>query len=543
MKKASVFLRCTVYLCVLGALPNSAAAPAHKPPIAEIATGKVKGVAEGGVEVFRGIPFAQPPVGDLRWRSPLPAQPWSGILDASEYQPDCAQPGQARSSEDCLYLNIFRPVAERAGLPVMVWVQGGSNIFGGASLFPGHGIAQNGVILVTFNYRVGRLGFFAHPSLRQESTGQPTVNFGHHDMLAALRWVQNNIGAFGGDPRNVTIFGESAGGGGVLTLLTQPIPEGLFSKAIVQSAGLPTSRSGLAGYTTLAAAEATGLAFAAKVGITGHDRNAAASLRSLPISVLVDDLDPVRETLAIGGVGTSSPGLPGATIDGVTVTSNTEDILNAAQQARISIIIGANSADLALGYADSKDSLFKQFGDFAGRARVIYDPSGLADLKKIRDQVFSDKFYVEPSRYHADLNAKAGIQTWVYRFSYVADAFRPNAVGASHASEIPFIFGAPERFNFRQGIAAGPATTDGDRAMAALINRYWINFASTGDPNGAELPHWPEHQEGAAELLDFTGSGPVFTVDPFKERLDLWRDYWDSQSQAQPIFSTKTNSR
>ncbi len=425
----------------------------------------------------------------------------------------------------------------------MIWIQGGSNIFGGASLFPGHGIAQNGVILVTFNYRIGRLGFFAHPSLRQEITGQLTVNFGHHDMLAALRWVQNNIGEFGGDPRNITIFGESAGGGGVLTLLTQPVPENLFSKAIVQSAGLPTSRSGLAGYTTLADAEATGLAFAAKVGIAGHDRHAASSLRSLPVSVLVDDLDPVRETLAIGGVGTPSPGLPGATIDGVTVNSNVEDILNAAEQARVSTIIGANSADLALGYAESKESLFEEFGDFAGRARVLYDPSGLAELEKIGNQVFSDKFYVEPARYHADLNAKAGIRTWVYRFSYVADAFRLNAEGAAHASEIPFIFVAPERFSFRRGIAAGPATTDGDRAMAALINRYWINFAVTGDPNGAELPHWPEHQEGAAELLDFTNSGPLFKVDPFKERLDLWRDHWASQSQAQPIFSTKINSR
>lgn len=506
-------------------LPSALAAP-----VVQTRSGSVRGQVAGDVLRFRGIPYAQPPLGALRWRLPQPPAPWPAVLDASGLRADCAQPAQASSSEDCLYLNVFRPAGRQQRLPVMVWIQGGSNVFGGASRYPGEPLARQGVVLVTFNYRLGRLGFFAHPALRREAPGEPRVNYGYHDMLAALRWVQQNIAAFGGDPGNVTLFGESAGGGGVLTLLTQRVPAGLFHKAIVQSACAPTSRAALVGYFTLEAAEASGVAFGEQQGIRATSASAATALRALPTKALVEDLDPRQQTLALADPAARAAGLPGATIDGWLVSRTTEAVLRAGGQARVPVLIGATNADLSLGMADSREALFRLFGPLAAEARRVYDPTGLAPLALLQQALFADRDFLEPARFHADLSARSGNPTWLYRFSYVAEPLRARLSGAPHASDVPFVFGAPELFPPRSDNRPGPAATAADRSMARLISSYWVAFARRGHPNGDGRPAWPQHRAGSGQLLEFTNQGPRFQADPLQARLNLWQQLWQQSS-------------
>ena len=524
-------------VAALASLLVVACTPATDPLVAVTAAGKLRGVEQGGVISFRGIPFAQPPVGDLRWRAPQPVAPWTGVLEATAYKPDCAQPGAPGSSEDCLYLNVFRPATTTASgssgkpRPVMVWIYGGSNIFGGASRYPGDGLARQDVVVVTFNYRVGRLGFFAHPSLGS------TVNHAHLDMRAALQWVRRNIAAFGGDPGDVTVFGESAGGGGVLTLLTQDLAPGLFHKAIVQSAGVPTSRGALIGYSDLAAAQASARAFARDAfGIEGDGAAAAQALRLLPTARLVDDVDPTRATLALVGAAPAVPGVAGATLDGVVVKATTESQLRAGRQAAVPLIVGANDLDLALGAAADKPSLFAVFGPLADEARRLYDPRGDAPLPALVQAVFADRGYIEPARFLADQHAAAGHPVWMYRFAYVPEALRDKFPGAPHAADVPFVFGAPETFAVGGPGTVGPAATVADRDAARSISRYWVAFARSGDPNGAPVtpaaPRWERHQPGSGRVMTFGAAGPVFGADPLKARLDLWERYWSLQAPS-----------
>lgn len=500
------------------------------PLVATTAEGQVRGAAEGTVIAFRGIAFAQPPVGELRWRAPQPVGTWQGVQDATAFKPDCAQPGEPASSEDCLYLNVFRPAAEGPRPhPVMVWIYGGSNLFGGASRYPGEGLARQGVVVVTFNYRLGRLGFFAHPALAAGlPADEPTVNYAHLDMVAALQWVRRNIRAFGGDPDNVTVFGESAGGGGVLTLLTQDLAPGLFHKAIVQSAGVPTSRGPLIGYSDLAAAEATARRFARdSLGIDGDDATAASVLRRVPAARFVDDVDPRRATLALVGAAEPVPGVAGASLDGRIVKRDTESVLRAGRQAQVPLMVGATDLDLALGAAADKSALFAAFGSLAAEAQRVYDRDGDRPLAALTHAVFADRGYIEPARFHADQHARAGLPTWLYRFAYVPEALRATLPGAPHASDVPFVFGAPEAFAVGAPGTVGPAATSADRAAARTISRYWVNFARTGDPNGRTAqPVWKRHVVGSGRIMQFGNEGPAFGEDPLAARLDLWERYW-----------------
>jgi para-nitrobenzyl esterase len=497
--------------------------PPRKPPTASVDGGEVRGTAEDGLFVFKGIPFAAPPVGARRWRAPQPVQPWEGVRAATAFGPNPAQPAAPGSdapgySEDCLYLNVWRPASSvDEPLPVMVWIYGGGLVRGGASDYPGEFLARQGLVVVTFNYRLGRLGFFAHPALARESPAEVRGNYGYMDQIAALQWVQRNIAAFGGDPERVTIAGESAGGGSVLVLLTSPLARGLFRGAILESAGIPSARAGASPMRPLAAAETIALEYARGLGIEGDDEAALEALRALPTATLVGDLEGT--VLSILG-GPEVPGLAHSIIDGRLVAETPEAALRGGRQARVPVITGANDADLAMSPARHKEPLLALFGPLEPQARQLYDPRGQRTLAQLVDAVVSDEVMVEPSRHLAEEMTRAGQPAWYYRFSYVAELQRAEVPGALHATEIMYAFDAVS------ALMPGKATRS-DVDMGRTLSGYWVDFVKSGDPNGGGRPEWPPYDPAAREVLDLGSYGVRHGPDPLRERLDLWRAVWE----------------
>src|SRR6185312_1782673 len=295
-------------IAALAALPLAAHA-ASFPTEVKIDSGAIAGSVSDGVLSFKGVPFAQPPVGPLRWRAPQPATPWTGVRQSTEYGHDCAQlpfpsdaaPLGTKPDEDCLVMNVWRPAnSEGRKLPVMVWIYGGGFVNGGSSpeVYSGAQFAKHGIVFVSFNYRLGRFGFFAHPALtKANADGGLLGNYAYMDQIAALKWVQRNAAAFGGDASNVTVFGESAGGGSVHMLLTSPLARGLFEKAVIESGG---GRGGLMGSRSVHDQEGTGVAFAKANGIVGDGPEALAALRALPQEKLVNGLNMASMGAAAG---------------------------------------------------------------------------------------------------------------------------------------------------------------------------------------------------------------------------------------------------
>lgn len=457
-------------------------APALAGMQATVEGGHLEGVHADGVTAFKGIPYAAPPVGPLRWRPPAPPAAWDGVRKADRFGPDCMQnplPGAKPAqppAEDCLYLNVWAPeAAGAADLPVLVWVPGGGFVTDSAAnpVMDGTGLAGRGVVVVTFNYRLGRFGFFAHPDLTRESGDGPTGNWGFMDQIAALRWVQRNIAAFGGDPANVTFIGESAGGESVARLMASPTARDLFHKAAVISGG------GRDVWPGLAEAEARGVAFAKAAGAA----DGLTGLRALPAEKVrggITLLDKEEKTY-------SGPLTDGRIIDGELMAR-----FAGGAQPVIPFIAGANDDEFSF-----VPGLFRMFlnGPHLKAVEANKDAvlAAYGSAGAMRRSIASDVVFVEPSVTLARLHAAAGAPAWLYRFGYVTEAKREKDSGAGHATDMPYHFETLDH--------AGDRPAPADRTMARMMADLWARFAKTGDPNGGDLPDWPRYDAARPQML------------------------------------------
>ncbi|MDK2768116.1 MAG: carboxylesterase/lipase family protein [Sphingomonas sp.] len=495
----------------------TANAPAHAQPVhrAPVHTpqGWLQGSSERGVERFLNIPFAAPPVDELRWRPPVEAARWTGVRDATAMGPACPQPVRSalvaggvadHQSEDCLQLNIWRPAGGRH-LPVMVWIHGGAHVLGSGTfpVFDGTALARQGVILVTINYRLGALGYFAHPALTAEAhRGELFGNFGLMDQLEALRWVQRNIGSFGGDPRKVTVFGESAGGISITTMLANPAAKGLFARAIVESS-VPTLEP-----QTLEQQEAQGMETAERAGL-GKGAS-AVELRALSI-----------ETLLKASAGRSG-GMVGPFIDGRLIREAPWRVFARGEPVDVPLLIGSNSNEasviLAMGVPPAAARTY--LGDDDDAVRLAYGVLPPAELAR---QALGDAWFVAPARWMA-MRTQSGAPSWLYHFDYVAAGRRDKSSGAPHGSEIPYLFGTLDYF----ASLAGPIDVE-DRQFGEAISTCWVAFAKTGKPGCKLVPKWPRYRSSEDTLALFSPASRL--ASGFRRaQIDLLLKVWQART-------------
>ncbi len=504
---------------LLGVLAVTVACGDPEPPAADagdgtvtVDGGSIAGVpaSDGGVWRYAGVPYAAPPVGALRWRPPQSVAPWAGVREADQLPPGCPQPtlpvppdaepffgpGAVRLEEDCLYLNVWSAAGPDERVPVMVWIHGGGLFVGDGSevAYDGAALARRGVVVVTINYRLGTLGYLAHPLLREESAHGASGNYGLLDQIEALGWVQRNIGAFGGDPDRVTIFGESAGSWSVNYLMATPLAAGLFAGAIGQSGG---AFSPLASPAASDVVEAEGMRFAE--ALLGAE--AAVSLDALRAAAVVD-------VLAAGGAA------PRPHVDGWALPASIYDIFAAGRQHDVPVIVGANADEAtalsALG-GDPETTTVEQYrewargeyGELADAYLAAYPACSDAEVAGGRLGSRGDGRFVWEMRTWARMMDQVSSPAFLYFFTRVPPAADAERFGAYHTAEIPYVFnnlGGGSRYWF-----ANRDYDDADRQLSEVMASYWVNFAATGNPNGDGLPEWPAYtrtDEAALELGD-----------------------------------------
>jgi para-nitrobenzyl esterase len=488
-------------------------------PTIQTQEGPVQGIVENNVFVFKGIPYAQPPEDHLRWRPPAPVTPWTEVFQAADYGPssfqnaeECRKNGGGNPEpldEDCLYLNVWTPPFEEnakpSGLPVMVWIHGGAYIIGagGLPVYNGSPLVKKGAIVVTLNYRLGQLGFFSHPALDAENPEKPINNFGLLDQIAALQWVQRNIAQFGGDPNNVTVFGQSAGGKSVLALFCTPLAKGLFHKGIAQSVyGLPEA--------TQEKARERGINFATLAGLPGKDAT-AEQLRKLDASTLWSLVPEKPKETPISNA-------PVAISGDIVLSEPIADTFKAGTEAKLPLILGntSNDSSVVLDFGiDPVDVIEKlrQNGIFVG----LYYPDIKDNDAELGRQVCRDLLFTVVPRLLGQQHGKRE-NTWRYYFEYTAKLLRPrNRQGVRHGDEIPYVFGTAEMCPPNEGFF-----DDEDRAFQERVNQYWFEFARSGRPNheGA-ADFWPSHV-GETDRTQILGETIETKTNFMKARLDAF---------------------
>lgn len=486
------FARWMSGLMLVALLTVTTPALAQEPVIASTGHGALSGQAEAGIASFKGIPFAQPPVGDLRWRAPEPVEAWQGVRDATRFGPACTQ---ARTpfanyeaiSEDCLYLNVWAPEGARDA-PVMVWIHGGSLTSGVGSepFYDGTAFAREGVVVVTINYRLGALGWMAHPALSAETPDNVSGNYGLMDQIAALEWVRDNISAFGGDPGRVTIAGESAGALSVMYLMVSPAAQGLFHGAIAQSPYMITSpvlRD--SPYQAWPDAEAAGIAIAAQLGA-----DSAEALRALP----------AEEVIA----GAARLGyFPMGTVDGHLLPSQVIDQIDAGQQAQVPVLTGYNEGEIrslrillppAPDAQTYETEVRARYGDQAEDFLRRY-PAGNIDAAMLA--ATRDALYGWSSERLAAGQQAVGQGAYLYFFDHGYPAAEALGLRAFHASELPYVFGTADK---TPGYWPVVPQTPVEQGMSRAMTGYWASFIKTGRPEVAGLVAWPDYGTTRAYL-------------------------------------------
>jgi para-nitrobenzyl esterase len=482
MRSLLALIAASVVICCAG---FAAAQAVGQFPFALTREGQMLGAVEGEVASFKGLAYAAAPVGPLRWRPPQRTTENPEMRTAYEYGAACLQPSLPGAREDCLTLNVFRPFGVDGPLPVMVFIHGGAFVAGTANdpLFDGAKLAQAGVIVVTVNFRLGALGWLTYPALSEGGSG----NYGLMDQIAALRWVHDNIAAFGGDPDNVTLFGSGAGATSIALLMLCAQSRDLFQKAILQS--LP----GRARLRSIHEAEALGQQFAATLGN-------AADLRIVT---------PARLLVAEKILLEKSPQGFAPVMDGRLVTGDVAAGFMAGHESRIPLLIGSNDDETRFdGEPEVRDALAST-GESIEELRKLFP--GPAKSSELAARVYTDKVFSEPVRLLARLHAVTGAPTFRYRFAYVPEARRANPDGG-YGRELQFIFGV-------EGVPGAGMLTQRDREVANRVRAYWINFAKSGDPNGPDLPRWDAASDGDRLLL-ITNDRVASGDDPWSERLD-----------------------
>ena len=477
-----------VLLAILVSLPAGAVSP----PVVNAPAGKVSGAAAGGVHVFKGIPYAQPPVGAMRWKAPLPAQKWKGTRDATQFGAACIQPkgrpdsiyfwSLPKTSEDCLYLNVWAP-ADARNAPVFVWIHGGALSGGSGSepLYDGTKFAERGIVVVTINYRLGPLGFLVHPALSAESRRKISGNYGLLDQVAALEWVKKNIGAFGGDAANVTIAGESAGGLSVMYLMAAPGAHGLFHKSILQSSYMVSAQELRTASHDAYSGEALGMWLQGKLGAGD-----LAGLRSMDAQKIVD--------------GAAAAGFfPFFVIDGRILPRQVVDVFDRGEQARVPILAGFNQGEIRslrvlappvpADAATYEKEIRARYKELADEFLKLY-PSG--NLQESIWATTRDSLYGWTAERLMVKQTAVGAPAFLYLFDHGYPAADEKGLHAFHASEIPYVFGTADR--------APPnwpkvPDTPVEATLSNAMLDYWASFARSGASGAGGQPQWKAYGE------------------------------------------------
>jgi para-nitrobenzyl esterase len=490
LSKAPLGVAGALVLAIATLLPVQAYADDARPVVAAPA-GKVEGVVDAGVLAFKGLPYAAPPVGAGRWRAPAPAASWTGVRDAGRFGAACIQPTAGEpsiysadmgpTSEDCLTLNVWTP-STKAKAPVIVWIHGGSLVSGRGSsnVYNGVKLAATGTVVVSINYRLGVLGYLSHPEIGQETATGLSGNYGLLDQIAALAWVQRNIAAFGGDPGNVTIAGESAGALSVMYLMASPPARGLFSKAIAQSAYMISTPELKVARYGMPSGEGAGAWLGGVVGAPN-----LKALRAMDAQVLTDKASKAGY-------------LPFGVIDGVVLPRQLVDVFDRGEQAPVPILVGFNSGEIrslrflappAPKTAAAYERVIRErYGDLADDFLALYPASNLEEslLATTRDAL-----YGWTSERLARSQTRIGRPSFLYLFDHGYPSADQAGLHAFHASEIPFMFGTLDRTSPRWPKA--PATA-GELGLSDAMVGYWTSFAATGRPRAAGAAAWPAYE-------------------------------------------------
>jgi len=471
----------------------------------KIESGLISGTVvdeQAGVRAYKGIPFAAPPVGDLRWKTPQPVEPWKAVRACTEFGPACPQTDRLKiyglelpeMSEDCLYLNVWTNAkSSDEKRPVMVWIHGGGNSAGWSHQpsYDGVAFARKGIVLVTINYRLGPFGFFAHPLLSKESEHDCSGNYGILDQLAALKWVQKNIAVFGGDPDCVTIFGESAGGMDVIVLCVSPLSRDLFHRAIIQSGSAIWSMNHLRRASpTGESAEANGESMAKE--LVGEDvDDVLAALRAIPAEELIEK--------------TASGLRFSPAIDGWVMTDYPANVYKKGQQHDVPPLAGTNADEgslfavrISTGSDEGRlDALRQRWGEHADEIMAMYPADTAEQKRNVMNLFLTDTMFLAPTRATVRTMSTVSSNAYLYQFTRKQQTGRLKAFGAFHGSEIPYVFNSSG--------AIGPTeeeVSETDRKLADAMITYWAQFAKTGDPNGSGLPVWPVYDAASDQHLE-----------------------------------------